>query len=161
MKNPRGILVIWITLFLGLCLQIIPWTPSYNIYKPHVLMLFLAYWLIALPHRVGIGTAFILGIIMDLFSGTIIGIHAFIFSIIAYLLIFKYQLIRNLALWQQCFIIFGISICYNLLMFLFQVSIYHTITMSPLNLLSSFVDGVLWIVIYLFLRLVRRSFAIN
>lgn len=161
MKNPRGILVIWITLFLGLCLQIIPWTPSYNIYKPQVLMLFLAYWLIALPHRVGIGTAFILGIIMDLFSGTIIGIHAFIFSIIAYLLIFKYQLIRNLALWQQCFIIFGISICYNLLMFLFQVSIYHTITMSPLNLLSSFVDGVLWIVIYLFLRLVRRSFAIN
>lgn len=161
MKNPRGILVIWITLFLGLCLQIIPWTPSYNIYKPHVLMLFLAYWLIALPHRVGIGTAFILGIIMDLFSGTIIGIHAFIFSIIGYLLIFKYQLIRNLALWQQCFIIFGISICYNLLMFLFQVSIYHTITMSPLNLLSSFVDGVLWIVIYLFLRLVRRSFAIN
>lgn len=161
MKNPRGILVIWITLFLGLCLQIIPWTPSYNIYKPHVLMLFLAYWLIALPYRVGIGTAFILGIIMDLFSGTIIGIHAFIFSIIAYLLIFKYQLIRNLALWQQCFIIFGISICYNLLMFLFQVSIYHTITMSPLNLLSSFVDGVLWIVIYLFLRLVRRSFAIN
>ncbi|OCF96370.1 rod shape-determining protein MreD [Gilliamella sp. wkB308] len=161
MKNPRGILVIWITLFLGLCLQIIPWTPSYNIYKPHVLMLFLAYWLIALPHRVGIGTAFILGIIMDLFSGTIIGIHAFIFSIIAYLLIFKYQLIRNLALWQQCFIIFGISICYNLLMFLFQVSIYHTITMSPLILLSSLVDGVLWIVIYLFLRLVRRSFAIN
>lgn len=161
MKNPRGILVIWITLFLGLCLQIIPWTPSYNIYKPHVLMLFLAYWLIALPHRVGIGTAFVLGIIMDLFSGTIIGIHAFIFSIIAYLLIFKYQLIRNLALWQQCFIIFGISICYNLLMFLFQVSIYHTITMSPLILLSSLVDGVLWIVIYLFLRLVRRSFAIN
>lgn len=161
MKNPRGILVIWITLFLGLCLQIIPWTPSYNIYKPHVLMLFLAYWLIALPHRVGIGTAFILGIIMDLFSGTIIGIHAFIFSIIAYLLIFKYQLIRNLALWQQCFIIFGISICYNLLMFLFQVSIYHTITMSPLILLSSLVDGVLWIVIYLFLRLVRRSFVIN
>lgn len=161
MKNPRGILVIWITLFLGLCLQIIPWTPSYNIYKPHVLMLFLAYWLIALPHRVGIGTAFILGIIMDLFSGTIIGIHAFIFSIIAYLLIFKYQLIRNLALWQQCFIIFGISICYNLLIFLFQVSIYHTITMSPLILLSSLVDGVLWIVIYLFLRLVRRSFAIN
>lgn len=161
MRSHRGILIIWITLFFGLCLQIIPWSSSYNIFKPHWLMLILAYWFIVLPHRVGIGTAFIFGLVMDLFSGTILGIHAFIFSIIAYLLIFRYQLVRNLALWQQSFIIFGISICYNLLLILFQIAIYHIITMSPLILLSSLIDSLLWIVIYLFLRLVRRRYAIN
>ncbi|MWN89348.1 rod shape-determining protein MreD [Gilliamella sp. Pra-s65] len=161
MMARNRILIIWITLLIGLCLQIIPWSSPYNMFKPHLLMLFFAYWFIALPHRVGIGTAFVFGFIVDLCSGSILGIHAFIYSFIAYLLIFRFQLIRNLALWQQSFIIFGISICYSFLVFLFQVSIYHTITISPLILLSSFVDGLLWIFVYLFLRLIRRNFSIN
>lgn len=160
-NNRISILVIWLTLLIGLCAQIIPWSPEYNMFKPHLLMLIMAYWLIALPHRIGMGMAFLLGIILDLFSGSLLGIHAFIFSCVAYLLMFKFQLIRNLALWQQSIIIFAVSLCYNILVFLFQVSIYHTITISPLILVSSFVDGVLWIVIYLFLRLIRRNFAIN
>jgi rod shape-determining protein MreD len=162
MRNNRiSILVIWLTLLIGLCIQIIPWSTEYNIFKPHLLMLIMAYWLIALPHRIGMGMAFLLGIVLDLFSGSLLGIHAFILSCIAYLLMFKFQLIRNLALWQQSIIIFAVSLCYNSLVFLFQVSIYHTITISPLILVSSIVDGILWIVIYLFLRLIRRSFAIN
>ena len=160
-NNRISILVIWLTLLIGLCVQIIPWSPEYNMFKPHLLMLIMAYWLIALPHRIGMGMAFSLGIILDLFSGSLLGIHAFIFSCVAYLLMFKFQLIRNLALWQQSIIIFAVSLCYNILVFLFQVSIYHTITISPLILVSSCVDGVLWIVIYLFLRLIRRNFAIN
>jgi len=160
-NNRISILVIWLTLLIGLCIQIIPWSTEYNIFKPHLLMLIMAYWLIALPHRIGMGMAFLLGIVLDLFSGSLLGIHAFILSCIAYLLMFKFQLIRNLALWQQSIIIFAVSLCYNSLVFLFQVSIYHTITISPLILVSSIVDGILWIVIYLFLRLIRRSFAIN
>ncbi|OTQ75325.1 MULTISPECIES: rod shape-determining protein MreD [unclassified Gilliamella] len=160
-NNRTSIVVIWLTLLIGLCIQIIPWSTEYNIFKPHLLMLIMAYWLIALPHRIGMGMAFLLGIVLDLFSGSLLGIHAFILSCIAYLLMFKFQLIRNLALWQQSIIIFAVSLCYNSLVFLFQVSIYHTITISPLILVSSIVDGILWIVIYLFLRLIRRSFAIN
>lgn len=160
-NNRISIVVIWLTLLIGLCIQIIPWSTEYNIFKPHLLMLIMAYWLIALPHRIGMGMAFLLGIVLDLFSGSLLGIHAFILSCIAYLLMFKFQLIRNLALWQQSIIIFAVSLCYNSLVFLFQVSIYHTITISPLILVSSIVDGILWIVIYLFLRLIRRSFAIN
>ena len=160
-NNRISIVIIWLTLLIGLCIQIIPWSTEYNIFKPHLLMLIMAYWLIALPHRIGMGMAFLLGIVLDLFSGSLLGIHAFILSCIAYLLMFKFQLIRNLALWQQSIIIFAVSLCYNSLVFLFQVSIYHTITISPLILVSSIVDGILWIVIYLFLRLIRRSFAIN
>ncbi|SCB72439.1 rod shape-determining protein MreD [Gilliamella intestini] len=161
MMDRNRIMIIWITLLIGLCLQIIPWSPSYSIFKPHILILIFSYWLIALPHRVGIGTAFVFGIIMDLCTGSILGIHAFIYSFIAYLLVFKFQLIRNLALWQQSFIIFGVSVCYNLLVFLFQICIYHTITISSLIFISSCIDGLLWIAIYLFLRLIRRSFAID
>ncbi len=160
-NNRISILIIWLTLLIGLCVQIIPWSPEYNMFKPHLLVLILAYWLIALPHRVGMSVAFLLGIVLDLFSGTLLGIHAIIFCCVAYLLMFKFQLIRNLALWQQSIIIFAVSLCYNLLIFLLQVIIYHTVTISPLIFISSFVDGLLWIVIFLFLRLIRRKFAIS
>ena len=68
-NNRISIVVIWLTLLIGLCIQIIPWSTEYNIFKPHLLMLIMAYWLIALPHRIGMGLAFILVIVLDLFSG--------------------------------------------------------------------------------------------
>ncbi|OTQ30232.1 rod shape-determining protein MreD [Gilliamella apicola] len=161
MRARNSILVIWFTLLIGLFFQIIPWSPSYDMFKPHLFLLIIAYWLITLPYHISIGTAFVFGLIIDLCSGTILGVHAFIYSLIAYLLVFKYQLLSNLALWQQAFILFGISVCYNALIFIFQASIYHTITMSPYILLSSCVDGFLWIWIYLLLQRIKQSFAIN
>lgn len=153
--------VIWLTIFIGLLLQIMPWSASFYIFKPHWLMLILIYWIVALPHRVGITTAFLIGIIIDLFLGSILGVHGFIFSVIAYLVMFRFQLIRNLALWQQSFIIFSLSIIYDLLVLLFQIIIYRMMTISPLIFLSSLVDGLLWIWIFLLLRQIRRCFAID
>ncbi|WP_392558477.1 rod shape-determining protein MreD [Orbus mooreae] len=153
--------VIWVTLLIGLLLQIIPWTSSFYMLKPHWLMLVTIYWVLALPHRVGIWTAFLIGMILDLFSGTVLGVHAFIFSVIAYLVIFRFQLIRNLALWQQAFIILALSLLYDLLLFIFQITIYQMITMSPLIFLSSCIDGMVWIWLFLLLRQIRRGFAID
>jgi len=153
--------IIWLTLFVGLLLQILPWTSSLYILKPHWLMLILVYWILVLPHRVGIGTAFLVGIILDLFLGTVLGVHAFIFSLIAYLVLFRFQLVRNLALWQQSFIILGLSLIYDFLLFIFEIAIYQMITLSPLIFLSAFVDGILWIWLFLLLQQIRQSFAID
>ncbi|GAA5113205.1 rod shape-determining protein MreD [Orbus sasakiae] len=160
-KFANNYSMIWITLFIGLLLQILPWTSSFYMFKPHWLMLIMIYWVLALPHRVGIWTAFLVGIILDLFSGTILGVHAFIFSVIAYLVVFRFQLIRNLALWQQSFIIFGLSLTYDLLLFIFEIMIYQMITLSPMVFLSAFIDGVLWTWVFLLLRQIRRAFAID
>lgn len=160
-KVAHNYWIIWVTLFSGLLLQIIPWTSSFYVLKPHWLMLITIYWIIALPHRVGIWTAFLIGLILDLFSGTVLGVHAFIFSIIGYLAIFRFQLIRNLALWQQAFIILALSLIYDLLLFLFEIILYRMITISPLIFLSSCLDGIIWGWLFLLLRQIRRSFAID
>lgn len=160
-KSANNYGVIWVTLLIGLLLQIMPWSSSIYMLKPHWLMLILIYWVLALPHRVGMTSAFLVGIILDLFSGTILGVHAFIFSMITYLVIFRFQLIRNLALWQQSFIIWGLSICYDLCLFLFEIIIYQIITISPILFLSSIVDGLLWAWMFLLLRQIRRHFAVN
>ncbi|WP_392552327.1 rod shape-determining protein MreD [Orbus wheelerorum] len=153
--------MIWLTLFVGLLLQVMPWTASFYFLKPHWLMLILVSWIFVLPHRVGIGTAFLVGIILDLFLGTVLGVHAFIFSLIAYLVLFRFQLVRNLALWQQSFIIFGLSLIYDLLLFIFEIAIYQMITLSPLVFLSAFIDAFIWIWVFLLLQQIRQIFAID
>lgn len=156
----RNYWIIWVTLLFGLLLQIMPWTASFYMLKPHWLMLIVIYWILALPHRVGIWTAFLVGIILDLFSGTVLGVHAFIFSVIAYLTLFRFQLIRNLAIWQQAIIILLLSLIYDLLLFIFEITMYRMITISPLVFLSSCIDAFMWGWLFLLLRQIRRRFAV-
>lgn len=152
--------VIILMLLLGILLQILPMTASFGLIKPNWLLLILVYWVIALPHRVSIGTAFILGIIIDLFSGAMLGVHVFAFCVVAYLATFKFQLIRNLALWQQSLVIIFLSMCYDLCLFILEIIINHSITLTPAIFLSEVMNGVIWLFIFLLLRYVRRRFRV-
>lgn len=152
--------IIWLLLFVGILLQIMPWPSAIYMIKPNWLLLILIYWLIALPHRVGIGSAFFIGIIMDLFLGSILGVHAFAFSIVAYLAMFKFQLVRNSALWQQLLIIVFLSVCYDFCLFMLKIIINHAITVNPMLFLSDAVNGILWPWFLLLLRYIRRRFRI-
>lgn len=152
--------IIWITFLVGLFLQIMPWSSIIYMLKPSWLLLILIYWVLALPHRVGITTAFIVGLIWDVFSGTVLGVHAFMFSCVAYLVLFRYQLLRNLALWQQSFVVFGLSLFANILLYVFEIIIYQSLSASPTFVLSSISNGVLWTWMFLLLRQIRRRFAI-
>ncbi|MCO6523604.1 MAG: rod shape-determining protein MreD [Candidatus Schmidhempelia sp.] len=150
--------IIWLLLLVGILLQIMPWSSTIYMIKPNWLLLILVYWLLALPHCIGIGIAFFIGIVLDLFSGTVLGGHAFALSIVAYLTLFKFQLIRNLAIWQQLLIVVLLSICYDLLLFFIEILINHSIRMIPMLFLSSIVNGILWPWVFLLMRQIRRHF---
>lgn len=73
----NGRSIIWISFFIALILQLVPWPEQFTFYRPSWLLLILIYWVMALPHRVSVGTSFILGIIVDSIQGSALGFTPF------------------------------------------------------------------------------------
>ena len=65
--------VVWVTFLIGLLLSVWPTLPFMEIFRPLWLALLLAFWTLHLPHKVGMTTAFVLGLAEDVLYGTLLG----------------------------------------------------------------------------------------
>ena len=94
-------LVIYLTFLVGMILLILPLPDWVRIYRPDWVALILIYWSMALPKRVGLWSALIIGLLVDSLLGTLLGQHALALVVITYLNLNVYLRIRVLSLVQQ------------------------------------------------------------
>jgi len=97
----QGRLVIVVTLCVAMLLTILPMPEWARAFRPQWVTLVLLYWVIALPHLVGVGSAFVVGIVLDALTGTLLGQHALGLSVVAFIAIQLHQRIRVFPFWQQ------------------------------------------------------------
>ncbi len=79
---PVNPLFIWVTLALAFLLNLLPW--GRNSIAPDFLALALVFWNVHEPRRVGIGAAFVFGLIMDVHSAALLGQHALAYTLLSY-----------------------------------------------------------------------------
>lgn len=99
--NGRGLGIIWATFGIALLLTILPLPEWARPLRPQWVSLVLIYWCLALPHRISVGTGFVLGLLLDVLTGTLLGQHALGLSLVAYLAVQLHARIRVFPLWQQ------------------------------------------------------------
>lgn len=79
---PVNPLFIWTTMILALMFNLVP--LGRNPALPDVLAVVLVFWNVHQPRRVGLGVAFLFGLLMDVHDGALLGQHALAYTLLSY-----------------------------------------------------------------------------
>lgn len=159
--TPRsGTLVIIISFCVALLLAILPLPDWAQMLRPQWYTLVLIYWTMALPQRVGVGVGWLVGIVVDVLSGTLLGQHALPLALIAYITFEMHQRIRLFPLWQQSLTILVLLLLEKLLSLWVMGAVGQP--RPPLSYWTPPLVGMLlWPWIYIVLRDLRRKFQVS
>ena len=108
MSRAKNGWVLPVSLLLALLLGLVPLPASIQPLRPYWLALVLAYWVLEEPERIGLGTAFVLGLVADLAFGGLIGEQAMRLVILSFILDRFRPRMRFFPLSQQALAIGGL-----------------------------------------------------
>lgn len=128
--------------------------------RPEMVAMVLLYWIIALPERVGIGFAWLVGLVQDLVEGSPPGQNALALAILAYLALLLYQRLRMFTPIQQAGLIF-VLVGLNQLLCNWVQTLTGTVSPNMLFMLPALVSALLWPLLSEFLRLIRRAYVVT
>lgn len=107
------ILLIISSFIVSFLLSILPLSNTLSLFWPLWLPMILVYWIINLPHRINVGIAWFLGLLLDGLYGSLLGLHALACCIIAYFAYRSHRQIRMFPLWQQAISILVLLFIYQ------------------------------------------------
>lgn len=151
---------ILITILLALVLSIMPLPLAIKAFRPDWLVLVILYWTIALPHRVNIGTAWVVGFMLDILLGTVLGVHALALSVVIYVAGTNFQRLRNFSLWQQAAIIGVFLTLYHLVIFWLNRYLVD-VSFSVEHFYPAFTSALFWLWLFPVMRGYRRKFRVR
>ncbi len=139
----KAFFIIVISLILAIVLAILPLPKWMNILWPDWIVLVLVYWVMALPHRVSVGVAWIVGLFMDVLFGSTLGAHALALVCVAYITAKFHIRIRNFGLLQQSCVIFMLLIIYHAILLWIAATFGH-VSGIFVNLVPTITSAFVW-----------------
>ncbi len=153
-------LIIILTFLVALMASIMPLPLSVDAFRPDWVLVVLLYWCLALPSRVNVISAWVLGFILDVLLGSTLGVHAGAMAISVFIVAGNFQKIRNFSVWQQAMIVGVLSALYHLIVFWLQRFLTDAVFL-PSYLYPVVTTVILWPWAFLLLRKIRRNFRIK
>lgn len=99
-----------VTIAIALVLTIVPLPAVLEPWQPAWVALVLIYWCLESQGVMSIGNAFLTGLVLDLLSGSLLGMHALEFVILIYLVIRFRARLRFFPPWQQALAVLALMI---------------------------------------------------
>lgn len=158
-KHQGGFMIL-LTFIIALILSIAPLPQWAETLRPQWVVVVLIYWVIALPDRVGVFIAWVVGLFFDVASGALLGQNAIAMAFIAYLAIKLHLRIRIFPLWQQAMSILILVALYQ--MITLWIKGMTGMTAQGLSYwLPSITSMLVWPPVYLIMRAYRRHYKIR
>lgn len=159
--RARNVWVIVLSLVFAGVLAIVPLPLWLELWRPDWVALVLVYWVIALPHRVGLFTAWIVGFLLDVLEGNLLGLNSMVLTAMAYIALTLYQRLRMFTPLQQSMIMLMMVGTGQLFIFWVQAATGRNTADNLMFVMSAVTSALLWPLVFVSLRFWRRSFRVN
>jgi rod shape-determining protein MreD len=157
-RHHGGIVIVF-TFVVALLLTIIPLPQWARLYRPDWVGLVLIYWCLAVPDRVGVAYGWMLGLLVDALTGSLLGQNALGLTIVAFLTLKLHKRLRLFPIWQQSLTVLLLLVIHQLL----SLWISRVIGRPPqpwVYWAPSLVGMLLWPLVFMTLRGLRRQFRV-
>jgi len=146
------------TLVLAALFTVLPLPEWLEAYRPEWVALVVIYWVMALPDRFGLFTAWIVGFFMDVLEGSLLGLNALALALVAYLALSLYQRMRMFTAIQQSSTILILVGIHQLLSFWVLTANSQNTAPNLIFMISALSSAIIWPFVFLGLRYIRRTF---
>ncbi|MGV8922473.1 MAG: rod shape-determining protein MreD [Thermomonas sp.] len=156
MSRTRNGWVLPASLLLAMLLGLVPLPATMQPLRPYWLALVLAYWVLEEPERIGLGVAFVLGLVADLAFGGLIGEQAMRLVILAFILDRFRPRMRFFPLSQQALAIGGLLLNDRVVGFVIHL-VLGAVQMPWTYWVAPLLGMLLWAPLYLMLDALRLN----
>jgi len=106
-----------VTLIIALLLSVVPMPDWLQAFRPDWLALTLIYWAMMLPRTWSVGSAWLVGLVLDVAHGTLLGQHALALSFIVFVTVRLHLLMRVFPMSQLAATVFSLLALYQFILF--------------------------------------------
>jgi rod shape-determining protein MreD len=124
-------------------------------WRPAWVALALIYWCLAIPERIGVLTAWLIGVLLDVMQGSLLGQNALGFAFIAFVVLLYHQRMRVFPMVHQALVVGSLVFLY----LLWMLTIYNLLGSRPYPatyLLGACTSALIWPWVFIVLRDLRR-----
>ena len=151
----RSRLLLASTFLVAMIVSLVRWPDWAQSFRPDWVGLVLIYWCLAIPHRVGVGTGFVVGLMEDILYGSLLGQYALAKTVIAFVAVRMHLKIRMFPRWQQAVLVFLLLLMGQVIVAWAKALTGQANATIP-YFTPSIVSMVLWPWLFVILRDIRR-----